>query len=337
MRTRLSPSLIGAALAGAALIATTGLVQAADPIPFKMGISSPSVSILPVYLAEAGGFDRKYGTKMEIVNAEGGTRGIQVLLSGEIQAMHVGLAPVIQANLQGADLRLVAASVNTLPFAIYGVKKTTPPLPKGSTVGISTFGSETDIAMSIALKQMGLTRDDVNITQIGGTTQRFAAMVAGRIDAAPLLEPATTLAKEKGFFPILDLAAAKTPWIFDAVVVSRTYSQANPDALTRFLKAYVEGAMRGLGDPAWAKEIIGKRFKTSDPKVINATYQDYERILARDLTPSMEGAQNVITQLKAINLPVGSENARDYIDSSLMDKIKSEGFFAEMQKQYGVK
>jgi NitT/TauT family transport system substrate-binding protein len=322
--------------AGLVLAAAAGSVRAADLIPFKMGISAPSVSILPVYLAEAGGFDRKNGLQMEIISAEGGTRGIQVLLSGEIQAMHVGLAPAIQANLQGADLRLIASSVNTLPFAIYGTKPKTPPLPKGSTIGISTFGSETDIAISIALKQMGLLRDDMTISQIGGTTQRFGAMVAGRIDAAPLLEPATTLAKEKGFVPILDLAAAKTPWIFDAVVVTRAYAQAQPETLTRFLKAYIEAALKGLGDEAWAKEVIAKRFKVTDPKVIDATYRDYARILARDLTPSMDGAANVITQLKSVNLPVGSDNPRDYLDLSIIDKLKTEGFVAQMQKQYGV-
>lgn len=329
-------SLAGiAAFAALALSPQAGTAQTLKT--FRMGISSASVSILPVYLAEAGGYDRKNGFRMEIVSAEGGTRGIQVLLSGEIQAMHVGLAPAIQANLQGGDLRLVASSVNTLPFAIYGTKQKTPPLPKGSTIGISTFGSETDIAISIALKQMGLTRDDVSISQIGGTTQRFSAMVAGRIDAAPLLEPATTLAKEKGFVPILDLAAAKTPWIFDAVVVSRSYAQANRDSLNRFLKAYVEGALRGLADEAWAKETIGKRFKTNDAKVIDATYQDYTRMLARDLTPSAEGAQNVVAQLKAIGLPSGSGDVSEYIDRSFMDGLRSEGFFAEMQKQYGAK
>ena len=336
MRNPISRFGTAACAAGVFLLAAAGSIRAADLIPFRMGISAPSVSILPVYLAEAGGFDRKNGLQMEIISAEGGTRGIQVLLSGEIQAMHVGLAPAIQANLQGADLRLVASSVNTLPFAIYGTKAKTPPLPKGSTIGISTFGSETDIAISIALKQMGLSRDDMTISQIGGTTQRFGAMVAGRIDAAPLLEPATTLAKEKGFVPILDLAAARTPWIFDAVVVTRAYAQAQPDTLTRFLKAYIESALKGLGDEAWAKEVIAKRFKITDPKVVDATYRDYVRILARDLTPSMDGAANVIAQLKSINLPVGSENPRDYLDLSIMDKLKAEGFIAQMQKQYNV-
>ena len=31
------------------------------------------------------------------------------------------------------------------------------------------------------------------------------------------------MAKEKGFNPLVDLAAAKTPWIFDAVVVTNSY------------------------------------------------------------------------------------------------------------------
>ncbi len=74
----------------------------------------------------------------------------------------------------------------------------------------------------------------------------------------------------------------------------------------------------------------------TDQKVIDATYRDYVRILARDLTPSMDGAANVIAQLKSINLPVGSENPRDYLDLSIIDKLKAEGFIAQMQKQYNV-
>src|SRR5262245_9818291 len=155
--------------------------RADDLIPFKIGISAPVSTILPVYFAEAGGFYEKYGLKAEIINAEGGTRGIQVLLSSEIQAMHVGLAPAVLANLKGADLRLVAATTNVMPFTVFSTKP--PPLQKAATLGISTFGSETDIAISLLLNKLGISRDDVVSTQIGGTTQRFAAMVAGRLDA----------------------------------------------------------------------------------------------------------------------------------------------------------
>jgi NitT/TauT family transport system substrate-binding protein len=318
-------------------MAAVPAARAADLIPFRMGISAPSFTILPVHFADVGGFYEKNGLKVEIVNAEGGTRGLQVLLSGELQAMHVGLAPAVQANLKGADLRLIAATVNLMPFTVFATRKNDPPLPKGATVAISTFGSETDIAVSIMLQQLGLTRDDVTITQIGGTTQRLGAMIAGRVDAAPLLEPAVTAARERGFPVVMDLAAKRTPWIFDAVVVTRGYLEKNPDALTRFLKAYIEGAAKAFGDETWAKEVIARRFKTSDPKVIDATYRDYVASTSHDLTPSVEGAKSVLAQLKAIGLQTGSDDPKDFLDLGLIDKLKREGFVASMQKQYGVK
>src|SRR5436190_20746684 len=145
----------------ALLLAASPAAWAQDLIPFRMGISAPAFTILPVHFADAGGFYEKNGLKSEIINAEGGTRGIQVLLSGEIQAMHVGLAPAVLANLKGADLRLVAATTNVMPFTVFSTKRTDPPLQKGATLGISTFGSETDIAISLLLKKFGLTRDDV--------------------------------------------------------------------------------------------------------------------------------------------------------------------------------
>jgi NitT/TauT family transport system substrate-binding protein len=261
-----------------------------------------------------------------------------VLMSGEIQAMHVGLAPVVQANKQGADLRLVTSTGNTIPITIFGTAaiKSMPEL-KGKTIGISTFGSETDIAISIALKQIGLTRQDVTISQIGGSSQRFGALSAGRIDAAPLLEPGITMAKEKGFNPLLDLAAAKTPWIFDSVVVTNSYLKSQRATLTRFVRGYIAGAYLALSDEKKAKEVIAQKFKTSDPKVIDATYADFKRMMPRDAAPSPEGAKNVLAQLEAIGLEVGSKNVNDYLDLGIIEKLQQDGFFAQLEKTYPIK
>ena len=152
-----------------ALIALMTPGKAAELTPFKIGISAPVVTIFPVWMAEAGGFYEKEGLKVEVVNMEGGTRGVQVLLSGEIQAMHVGLAPVVLANRQGADLRLVTSTCNTIPITMFAKPGLGMADLKGKTFGISTFGSETDIAISILLNKIGLTRQDVTISQIGGS------------------------------------------------------------------------------------------------------------------------------------------------------------------------
>jgi NitT/TauT family transport system substrate-binding protein len=321
-----------------ALVGGTLTAEAAELTPFKFGISAPVVTIFPVWMAEAGGFYEKEGLKTEVISMEGGSRGVQVLLSGEIQGMHVGLAPVLQANKEGADLRAVTSTSNTIPITIFTKPdiKTAADL-KGKTIGISTFGSETDIAVSLALKKLGLTRQDVTISQIGGSSQRFGALVAGRIDAAPLLEPGITLAKEKGFNPLLDLAAENTPWIFDAVVVTKTYLQQHGDTLMHFVRAYLAGARLALADEKKAKEVIALKFKTQDATVIDATYRDFKRLMPLDAAPSVAGAENVIAQLQAIGIAVGSKNVADYVDDSVVRKMKQDGYLAQMDKDYPAK
>jgi NitT/TauT family transport system substrate-binding protein len=323
-------------LAAAVLIAP--MARADDLAPFKIGISAPVVTIFPVWMAQAAGLDAKEGLKVESISMEGGSRGVQVLLSGEIQAMHVGLAPVVQANKQGADLRLVTSTANTIPITIFTAPaiKTAADL-KGKTIGISTFGSETDVAVSIALQRLGLKRDDVTVSQIGGSSQRFGALIAGRIDAAPLLEPTITAAKQKGFVPLLDLAAANTPWIFDGVVVTNSYLKEHRDALTHFVRAYIAGAYLALSDVEKAKALIAQKYKTSDPTVIDATYNDFKRLMPLDAAPSIAGANNVIAQLQAIGLEVGSKNVNDYVDLSIVEGLKKDGYFEQMAKAYPVK
>jgi ABC-type nitrate/sulfonate/bicarbonate transport system substrate-binding protein len=325
---------LGLALALGALAQDAG---AAELTPFKIGISAPVVTIFPVWMAQAGGFYEKEGIKAEVINMEGGTRGLQVLLSGEIQAMHVGLAPAVLANKQGADLRLVTSTCNTIPITMFTKPGVAIGDLRGKTFGISTFGSETDIAISILLKRLGLSRQDVTIAQIGGSSQRFAALVAGRIDVAPLIEPGITLAKERGFTPLIDLASAGTPWIFDSVVVTASYLKQHRETLTRFVKAYIAGAYLALTDEKAAKEVISQKFKTNDAKVIDATYADFKRLMPRDAAPSLAGAHNVLDQLAAIGTDVGSRNVNDHIDLSVIEQLKQDGYFARLEQTYPVK
>ena len=328
---------LAAALVATAVTTLTSPAQAQSLTPFRFGISAPVVTIFPVWMAEAGGFYAKEGLKVDVVSMEGGSRGVQVLLSGEIQGMHVGLAPAVLANKQGADLRLVTSTCNTIPITMFTKAGVGMGDLKGKTFGISTFGSETDVAISILLKELGLTRSDVTVSQIGGSSQRFGALIAGRIDVAPLIEPAITLAKERGFNPIIDLAAAKTPWIFDSLVVSSSYLKSNRATLTRFVKAYVAGAYLALADETKAKEVVAQKFKTNDAKVIAATYADFKRLMPRDAAPSLEGAKNVLAQLEAIGTDIGSRNANDYLDLGIIEALKQEGYFVQLERTYPVK
>src|SRR5258707_13743839 len=87
---RLTKLSIAAVALGVALQAAAAPAQAADAIPFKIGISAPVVTIFPVWMGEAGGFYEKEGLKVEDGNMEGGTRRPQGPLSGTIQAIPRG-------------------------------------------------------------------------------------------------------------------------------------------------------------------------------------------------------------------------------------------------------
>jgi hypothetical protein len=99
----------------------------------------------------------------------------------------------------------------------------------------------------------------------------------------------------------------------------------------------VAGAYLALSDTARAKEVIGQKFKTSDPKVIDATYDDFKRLMPLDAAPSADGAKNVIAQLQTIGIEVGSKSVDDYLDLSIIGGLKKSGFFDQMAKAYPVK
>ncbi len=311
---------------------------AADALSFRAGISTASDPfVLQMWMAQASGLYKKYGLNVEIIDMGGGTRGLQVLLSGEIQAMQVGLGPMVRANTQGADLRLISSFCNTIPFTIFTPAnvKTASQL-KGSTIGISSFGSESDIAMDIMLKKFGLTRKEVTVAQIGGGSVRLAALLSGRVKAVPLEEPIATKARDLGLNPFFDLAAAKVPWVFEGVVVNRAYFEKNRDLFTRFIRANVEATYLIFADEKRAKELVGKIFKTSESKIIDAGYNAFKQIVPLDPLPSSAGAEYVLEQLEAIGPAIGSKRLDDYIDNTIPEALKKEGFFAELSRQYRV-
>jgi hypothetical protein len=118
--------------------------------------------------------------------------------------------------------------------------------------------------------------------------------------------------------------------------VSRNSLKNQHDLLTRFVRAEIEGAYFALADPKRSKEVIALKFKTNDPKAIDATYNDFKRITQLDFEPSQAGAENVVKQLEAIGINVGSKNMEDHIDSSIIQSLKKDGFFTSMKRRYNV-
>jgi len=59
--------------------------------------------------------------------------------------------------------------------------------------------------------------------------------------------------------------------------------------------------------------------------------------MPRDAAPSLEGAKNVLAQLEAIGTDIGSRNANDYLDLGIIEALKQEGYFVQLERTYPVK
>src|SRR5580704_9234957 len=302
------------------------------PLQIKAGISDPVNTVLAWYMARAAGLYSAQGLNVEILNMNGGSRGAEELQAARIDVMHVGLSSVVKVNQAGGNLRVIGSLSNVIRFTFFSAPgvKTAADL-KGGIVGVSTFGSESDSTVTLALRKLGLTRDDVTIKEYGGGTKRLEALKSGEIKATAINEPIASLAREQGVNVLVDLVPDQIPWLFSGVVVRKDDIGARRDLLTRFLKASIEGNYIALTDAKRAKEVLAKELKIANAKILDITYNDFKQQSPQNLEPSLEGAQNIRKLF-----PNVSQKAGDYIDVSLLDGLKDEGFFPAMAKKYGL-
>jgi ABC-type nitrate/sulfonate/bicarbonate transport system substrate-binding protein len=306
-------------------------MAAAEMTRFKVGISEPVNTVLTLWMAQAGGFYAAQGLDVEIVNMNGGSRGAQELQSGRIDAMHVGLSSVVKLNQEGGDLRTIASLSNVIRFTFFaapGVRTAADLM--GGTVGVSAFGSESDSTVTLALARLGMRRDDVVLKEYGGGMRRLEALKAGEIKGTAINEPLASLAREAGLTAMVDLVAEKIPWLFSSIVVKAGYLEGHRDVLTRFLKASIEGNYLALTDETRAKEVLAREVRIVDQKIIDTSYNDFKQQSPINLEPSRPGARNIIDQFPVLK----SRNIDDYIDNGILDGLRKESFFAEIERKY---
>ena len=305
--------------------------QTVPPLELKAGISDPVNTVLAWYMARTAGAYAAQGLNVDILNMNGGSKGAEELQAGRIDVMHVGLSSVVRVNQSGGDLRAIASLSNVIRFTFFSAPgvKTAADL-KGGVVGVSTFGSESDSTVTLALQKLGLTRSDVILKEYGGGTRRLAALKSGEIKATAINEPISSLARQEGVNVLVDLVPDQIPWLFSGIVVRHSDIAVRRDLLTRFLKASIEGNYIALTDEKRAKEVLAKELKIGNSKILNISYDDFKAQSPPNLEPSVPGAQNILKQFPNVSQKVG-----DYMDTSLLDVLKNEGFFTAMEQKYG--
>src|SRR3989442_12926258 len=137
------------------LTALTGLSGAQTKVRINWVALSGTMS--GVWVAYEEGIFKKNGLDVELIHVASSSRAIQTMLAGEIAFSTFDVTNVVQANLKGADLVLLAGITNRLIFSVIARPEIKNGADlKGKTAGITRIGPATQITAEFALGEVGL-------------------------------------------------------------------------------------------------------------------------------------------------------------------------------------
>lgn len=245
-------------LATAVLSASLAAAQVAPPAlkTFIRGTVSTTAVEWPDIVARQKGFYAKEGLKIDQALISP-TTITPSLIGGSIQFGFINASSMILADVSGADLVAVGKGADPSPYTLVAGKgiKTLADL-KGKTISLSEPGDAYAEATKEILRKAGLDPDkDVNMRYGGNSNQRMAALVAGAVDAVPLVPPQDSMLIGQGYNGLAFYPDYFPNLALSTTAVSRAWAAKNGEAIKGYLRAQ-SAAIKWLYDPANKDEAV---------------------------------------------------------------------------------
>jgi NitT/TauT family transport system substrate-binding protein len=332
----LSITLIIALFFLSAIVSDDVHAQKAGPV-IRLGVAGISGSNSYPYVSKQLNLFAKYKVDVELVVFQGGTQMTQAMVSGDLPLGLIDGPPVMAANLAGANLVMIAGNINTFPYTIISKNDFRNALDlKGKRIGISRYGSSSDTAVRLTLERQNLKPDrDAAILQIGGQSERFAALRAGVVDATIVSPPFNLVARRLGFKDLIDISETGIPYAHLQVAARRDFVDRYPDQVVRFLKGLIEGTSYWK-DPSKKEPVIRavasflKLDREKDREQLDETFRYYGKIFPARPYPTVEGMEYAAELVKKSRPDAKNLHATDYIVNRFIDELEKEGFLSQL-------
>lgn len=219
----------------------------------------PNVQFAPAYVAKEDGEFSKADVDVTIRH-HGADEGLftSLLAGGEDMVIATG-DEMIQARSQGMDLISVASYYAKYPVVI--IVKDDSDIQsvadlKGKTVGLPGEYGSNYFGLLAALKEAGMTRDDITLSVIGFT--QLAALAGDQVDAVVGFTNNDTVQ-----FGLSNIAVREIPLVGDDdppligadVVTTSDFAHSNPDAVRGVLAGLKAAMTTCVADPAHAVNV----------------------------------------------------------------------------------
>jgi hypothetical protein len=123
----------------------------------------------------------------------------------------------------------------------------------------------------------------------------------------------------------LDLSKLDLDYHVNGLVTTRRYIKSNEDTVRRFVRAYIEGAVHGQRDKAFAMKAMGKYFRTDDREVLEETYA---LIIQSGFSfpPYPSGIAGLLQSLEGQSPKAKGAKPEDFVDSRFVRELDQSGF-----------
>ena len=279
-----------ALLAGAFFAAATAPGRAQVLTKLRVGVS-PIEPSAEIYYAKDMGFFTKAGLDVDTQSMQGSSLIVSAIVGGTLDIGFDTLDVLATQHLKGIPLVIIAPSHDYLSPATLRTQALIVPANStlqqakdlnGKTIAVSTLHSLADLGARVWIDQNGGDSDSVKFTEVPFPAIS-AALDAGRVDAAWVVEPFITAAKKTDRVLFYGFDGIAKHFIVGAWVATRDWAAAHPDVVSRFAAVIHDTAVWANKNPQLTADILAKYDKI-EPAVIAAMARNH---YAEQISPAL--------------------------------------------------
>ncbi|MBC2900420.1 ABC transporter substrate-binding protein [Streptomyces cupreus] len=225
----------------------------------------PIVDVAPLYLGQEKGFFEKQGLKLKLTTAQGGAAIVPAVVSGQYQFGFSNMTSLMIAQSNNVPVKAIANGIASTgqggkDFGALTVKKDSavksPKELEGKKVAVNTLKNINETAVRESVRKAGGDPDKVQFVELA-FDQMPAALDAGQIDAAMVVEPALATIKSQGGREIASSLVDVAPDLTVAMYFTSTqYAQENPELVKKFQDATAESLAYADAHPDEVRQIV---------------------------------------------------------------------------------
>jgi len=277
----------------AAAMAASSTVPAMEKIAAGF-VGSPTSSGWPWFVGMDKGYFTAAGIELDPVFVPSAPGIVQQLSAGSLDIVTgTGLTDPLYAIDKGAPIAIARVTTQASPYAliakpgIASIKDL-----KGKTIVIGGLRDITRVYFDRMMSANGLKEGDYDITIIGATPGRWAALQSGAADAALLIPPILFKAEAAGFVNI-GLAYDYTKDLpFGGLIVNKNWASGRVPVMQALMRAYARSLAWWLDDANRQEAIdILRKAGSLDEQEVAASYAFSRKIPFFETTGKLSKTQ----------------------------------------------